>query len=196
MREQGELFGGAPDAMDGGAVLSACGRYRYHLWRVWDTARPQVAWVMLNPSKADATVDDLTLKKCMGFARQWGYGGVHIVNLYAWRHKDPEVLASFVAEGGDGVGPENEAHLRAAMERTTLVVCAWGGHPLARALAPSFFAKVPAGVVCECLGRTAEGAPRHPSRLAYATPREPFAAEVERATDTDAQASMQNGRDP
>lgn len=77
------------------------------------------------------------------------------------------------------VGPENDAHLRAVLSSADLVVCAWGAHPIARARVRSVLAMVPEGAACECLGRTAEGAPRHPSRLAYATPRELIVPEIE-----------------
>ncbi len=181
MTDQRALFdlGAPPSVIDRGALLSPCRLYRYRLWRVWDHALPQVVWVMLNPSTADANDDDLTLKKCQGFARQWGFGGLLVVNLFAWRETDPEALTSCGARGSDIVGPENDLHLRAALQGADLVLCAWGGHPLARARAMVLLAMVPEGVSCECLGRTAEGAPRHPSRLAYATPREVMYPEIE-----------------
>jgi hypothetical protein len=174
VREQTELFehGRPPEVCARGAELSPDERYRYRLWRTWDRALPSVVWVMLNPSTADASTDDLTLKKCQGFARQWGFGGVLVVNLFAWRETDPDRLAERAAEGADVVGPENNRRLRAAIRGAHLVVCAWGAHPIARSRASAVLAMIPENVACDCLGRTSEGAPRHPSRLAYATPRE------------------------
>jgi hypothetical protein len=58
-----------------GAVLSDDGVYRYRLWRIWDDDRAPTAFLMLNPSTADATVDDPTLRRCIAFARRWGAGG-------------------------------------------------------------------------------------------------------------------------
>lgn len=181
MIDQRALFdlGAPPAVIDRGAEISPCWLYRYRLWRVWDRALPRVVWVMLNPSTADANDDDLTLKKCQGFARQWGFGGVLVVNLFAWRETDPGALAVCAAKGTDIVGPENDIHLRAALLDAHLVVCAWGSHPLARARSLAVLAMVPENVACECLGRTANGAPRHPSRLAYATPREVMYPEIE-----------------
>lgn len=168
-----------PRVFDRGATLSPCRLYRYSLWRVWDQDLPQVVWVMLNPSTADANDDDLTLKKCQGFARQWGFGGVLVLNLFAWRETDPEALVACAAKGADIVGPENDTHLRLGLLTAHLVVCAWGSHPIARSRAAAVLAMVPEDVACECLGRTADGAPRHPSRLAYATPREVMYPEIE-----------------
>lgn len=91
------------------AVLSECGRYRYSLGRTWGPG-PGVVWVMLNPSTADAEVDDRTIGRCIAFARRWGYDGIHVVNLYAWRATDPAELLS----APDPVGPENDRYLAAA----------------------------------------------------------------------------------
>ncbi|TMF61888.1 MAG: DUF1643 domain-containing protein, partial [Chloroflexi bacterium] len=75
---------GTPAAVRG-ATFSADRRYRYRLWRRWDGARPVVAFVMLNPSTADARRDDPTIRRCIGFAKSWGFGGVEVVNLFAYR---------------------------------------------------------------------------------------------------------------
>ncbi|MDB5297796.1 MAG: hypothetical protein JWO31_3779 [Phycisphaerales bacterium] len=71
------------------AVLSPCERYRYVLHRWWDESKPAVCWLMLNPSTADAATDDPTIRKCCGFARAWGAGGIAVVNLFALRATDP-----------------------------------------------------------------------------------------------------------
>jgi hypothetical protein len=71
------------------AVLSPDGVYRYRLDRVWG-AGPRVLFVMLNPSTADATQDDPTLRRCLGFARDWGYGSLTVANLYAYRARGPQ----------------------------------------------------------------------------------------------------------
>jgi hypothetical protein len=75
-----------------GAELSACRTYRYRLWRQWDADLAPVVWVMLNPSTADESADDPTIRKCIGFAQRWGYGGIEVVNLYAYRSPDPRQL--------------------------------------------------------------------------------------------------------
>lgn len=152
------------------ATISGCGRFRYTLERdVTDTgpaSRGVVLFVMLNPSTADATADDATVRRCLGFARAWGYGRLLVGNLYAYRATYPRAL--HVAP--DPVGPDNDAHLAMLAARAALIVCAWGQ------CGP--FAERPRAV-CDILGRplhalafTKGGHPRHPLRLSAAlTPR-------------------------
>lgn len=104
------------------AVLSDCKKYRYSLTRVWDDNKPRVLFVMLNPSTADAEKDDPTIRRCIGFAKDWGYGGIYVVNLFALRATNPKDLlkAPFV------VGIENEKWFRRMSSLAHLVVCAWG----------------------------------------------------------------------
>src|SRR5712664_2208515 len=85
------------------AGFSCCGLYRYWLRRHWDAELPPVCFVMLNPSTADAERDDPTIRRCCGFSRRWGYGGIVVVNLYAFRTSDPCCLRNAVHP----VGPEN-----------------------------------------------------------------------------------------
>lgn len=105
-----------------GADLSEDRVYRYRLWRTWDAAKPTVAWLMLNPSTADESEDDPTIRRCIGFARDWGYGGLVVGNLFALRATDPGDLR----EHSDPVGPENDAHLQAICADADRVVAAWG----------------------------------------------------------------------
>ena len=74
------------------AEISPCGLYRYWLEREWDTALPKLVVGMLNPSTADAAVDDPTLLTLIHFGRLWGYGGLAVVNLYGWRSPHPSVM--------------------------------------------------------------------------------------------------------
>ena len=107
-----------------GADFSDCGRYRYKLWRLWDDTRPEVMFIMLNPSTADATADDPTIRRCIGFARAWGYGGVRVGNLFAWRTPYPQALRSAL----DPIGRHNDSALCELAEGAALVVAAWGVH--------------------------------------------------------------------
>jgi hypothetical protein len=137
----------------GGATFSRDRRYRYRLWRRWDDTRPVVAFVMLNPSTADARREDPTIRRCIGFARAWGFGGVEVVNLFAFRATDPRSLRRV----RDPVGPLNARYVRAATRRSALVVAAWGAHGVPdRAGMP----RLPRGG--RCLGFTRGGQPRHP----------------------------------
>lgn len=80
-----------------GAVISQDQLYRYLLWRRWGTG-PVVTWLMCNPSTADATVDDATIRKCTGFAKRWGFDGIHVINLFALRSRDPLALLDNLLE--------------------------------------------------------------------------------------------------
>jgi hypothetical protein len=108
-----------------GAVISDCRRYRYTLERAWATAPRYLMWVMLNPSTADAEKNDNTIRRCIGFAKQLGYTGILVGNLYALRATNPKELRT-PPRGIDAVGPLNDRWLRMLAARTERVICAWG----------------------------------------------------------------------
>lgn len=145
------------------ATISADGRYRYMLTRRWDVFGPTVAWVMLNPSTADAEVDDPTIRRCMGFARDWGYGGIRVVNLYAFRATNPADLW----KADDPVGPDNNINLRRVFREQLLnkapVMAAWGA--FAKQDRVDEVLKMAGSERLQCLDVTQSGAPRHPLYL-------------------------------
>jgi hypothetical protein len=107
------------------ATISECGRYRYHLERSWASKPDYLLWVMLNPSTADATKNDATIRRCIGFAQRLGYTGILVGNLYALRATNPRALRA--PPGGiDAVGPENNRWLRMLAGRASKIICAWG----------------------------------------------------------------------
>lgn len=161
---------------ESGADLSPCGRYRYRLWRRWSDA-PHALWVMLNPSTADATKDDPTIRRCVSFARAWGCGGIVVVNLYAWRATNPEELWRVEREHGfDIVGPTNDATIAAAITEAHVGtrVAAWGTHARPDRVAAVHRMVVAADVEVVCLGRSRAGMPRHPLMVRRGTLREPY----------------------
>lgn len=145
----GDLF------MERDAVISTCGRYRYLLRRAWDHGKPRALFVMLNPSTADAEVDDATIRSCIRLAKGWGFGSFEVVNLFAWRSTDPDALASV----SDPHGPDNLRVTEAAMHRCDIIICAWGAHGMA---ANRKFHKPVERPALYCLGKTKSGAPKHP----------------------------------
>lgn len=153
--------------MTGTAVFSDCGTYRYRLTREIDqpfTPATTVTWVMLNPSTATADTDDPTIRRCIGFARQWGYSRLIVVNLFALRTTRPVHLA----EHDDPVGPENAEHLREAKADADRVICAWGAWPRSHRWLRAELEVVAGGPYerqLYCLGKTKSGAPRHPLYL-------------------------------
>ena len=119
------------ETLEKGATFSRCGTYRYSLWRRWDAKKPVLLWLCLNPSTADAVEDDPTLRRCMGFARDWGYGTSITGNLFAYRATDPEAMK----RAQDPVGPNNNQALKRLAAKADLVIAAWGndGNLLGRA---------------------------------------------------------------
>lgn len=148
--------------MNGQAVISACGRYRYSLQRRWRDDGRTMAFVMLNPSTADALVDDPTIRRCIGFAQREGCGGIHVVNAFAFRATDPRDLLA----ADDPVGPENDDAIVAAVRSCDVVVAAWGAgapRPLRARIDQVHRALLEVRRrPVQCLGVTAAGAPRHP----------------------------------
>ncbi|MCS6126907.1 DUF1643 domain-containing protein [Shewanella baltica] len=106
------------------AVLSPCRRYRYALSRVWDTNKPFVLFIGLNPSTADELQDDPTIRRCIGFAKSWGYGGLVMANLFAYRATDPYEMM----EVSKPVGDMNDQWLETLAEAAGVIVAAWGNH--------------------------------------------------------------------
>ncbi|MGH2543551.1 MAG: DUF1643 domain-containing protein, partial [Ardenticatenaceae bacterium] len=141
-----------------GAIFSPCRRYRYALWRVWDVARPLALFVCLNPSTADGQMDDPTVRRCVGFARTWGYGGVSVANLFAFRAIHPADLKV----SPDPVGPDNDAWLTALAGRADIVVAAWGNHGTFMNRSRTVFALISNP---QCLALTRQGQPAHPLYL-------------------------------
>lgn len=135
------------------------GNYRYWLYREWDATKPTIHFVMLNPSTADASVDDPTIRRCISFATREGFGSLFVVNLYVWRATNPDELRN----APDPVGPHNMEFLasigRAAAGCETPIVCAWGVAPNAEPVINLLRDK---GAKLVCLGKTKNGSPRHP----------------------------------
>lgn len=151
--------------MDDSAIFSADRRYRYVLTRTWDRARPACSFVMLNPSTADERTDDATIRRCIGFARSWGFGSLNVVNLFALRATDPREL--YRAE--DPIGPENDYWLDALDGRSRIVV-AWGDHGVLRGRGAEVLARLRGSPWR--FGLTASGQPLHPLRLRRDAPLE------------------------
>lgn len=167
-----------------GAVISDDELYRYVLWRTWDPALPRAVYCMLNPSTADGNEDDNTIRRCTRFARELGFGGYDVVNLYAYRATEPlELVKASEPQGTNAdriIGPENGIWWADVISGADVLICAWGawwnGTPAKRR--PKRNSPVPLAhgfdVLVKCLGTTKEGAPRHPLYLPAAAKLEPF----------------------
>ncbi|WAL58838.1 DUF1643 domain-containing protein [Thermocoleostomius sinensis] len=163
--------------IQGGAIFDQDHRYRYLLWRTWELAAPRLAFVMLNPSTADAHTNDPTIRRCISFAQSWGYGSLEVVNLFARMATHPRQLQQVT----DPVGVECDRHLIGAISRADRVILAWGKggslyqrdrsvlqllthHRANHCVVPPLY----------CLGVTQNGQPRHPLYLRRNTQLSPF----------------------
>ena len=104
------------------ADFSPCRSYRYALWRTWDKTEPYVLFLGLNPSTADETENDPTITRCIDFAKQWGFGGLCMANLFAFRATQPKDLK----QAKDPVGGANDKWLSKLHRDAGLAVAAWG----------------------------------------------------------------------
>ncbi len=139
------------------AVFSLDKRYRYILRRAWGDATV-VNWIMLNPSTADHEVDDPTIRRCISFSQEWGFGGLAVTNLFAFRATSPKALkAREVAP----VGNENDNIVRHVAGLSGLIVCAWGdGGKLYER--DKKVLQILSTFQLKCVGVTNGGYPRHP----------------------------------
>lgn len=155
------------------ADISDDGVYRYQLGRTWQPDDPVMAWVMLNPSTADADVDDPTIRRCISFAQRCGCGGIEVINLFSYRATDPGRLRDVLRDPrGDLYGPGHRGAWRRVLLASNVlhVVAAWGAHEAATWSADR--STLPPGTVC--LGTTKSGAPRHPLYVKGDAPFEPW----------------------
>lgn len=146
------------------AVFSSDKVYRYTLERWWSpfTQGRYANFLMLNPSTADAVQPDPTVTRAIGFARQWGFGGLVVTNIFAYRSTDPQNLRKV----DDPIGHRNDGHILAMAVGAGLVVGAWGVHgeymDRGRRVAGMLRS---CGIKLHCLGTTKAGHPRHPLYL-------------------------------
>ena len=157
-----------------GAIISECRHYRYHLWRVWDDCLPTMCFVMQNPSTADATDDDPTIRRCVGFAKREGFGGISVRNVFALRATDENELLAHP----DPFGPQNAEHLMAARQVAlmTRLVVAWGERFGGRKLDHHYTRAAAMLVTLKpyCLGVNKSGEPKHPLYLRNDAPLVPW----------------------
>ncbi len=145
------------------ALISPCGKYRYWLNRWWDKGLPLAVFVMLNPSDANAVDDDPTINCCVRLAKREGYGGIHIVNLFAFRTPYREKLA----DQDDPVGPDNDRHILAATRLGAVTILAWGEYVAVPTRPAKVLKMLRAAATSnlKCIERLKGGQPRHPLYL-------------------------------
>lgn len=144
------------------AILSPCETYRYWLRRVLAEEGKSVGFIMLNPSTADAELDDPTIRRCMEFARAWGGRELIVVNLFGYRATDPADLKKATTP----IGPENDSAIDAALQRCDMVVGAWGNHGQYKNRAANLLRRIRSdGKQLHALKVTGKSQPSHPLYL-------------------------------
>lgn len=141
--------------MNSGAEFSECRTYRYKLWRIWDEKKPLVLFIGLNPSTADETKNDPTIRRCIGFAQDWGFGGVVVTNLFAFRATKPADLF----RAAEPVGPKTDQWLKRLSGESELVVAAWGNDGAKFGRSDEIRMIIPK---MKCLNLNKSGEPAHP----------------------------------
>lgn len=150
------------------ATFSTCRLYRYSLWRAWNCKPAKgrytifrgryAMFIGLNPSTADETNDDPTVRRCIRYAQAWGFDGLCMTNIFAYRATLPADMKVI----DDPVGPDNDRALCDLAKGAAIVVAAWGTHGAhvdrhnaVRAMLPSL----------HYLRLTKDGYPGHPLYL-------------------------------
>lgn len=156
------------------ADFSPCRRYRYTLWRQWLGGTGYVMFIGLNPSTADEVQDDPTVRRCINYAKAWGYGSLCMTNIFAWRATDPRDMKA----QDDPVGPENDMHLRECANHASIVIAAWGTHGAHMNRGAQVRAMLPE---LKCLRLTKHGYPAHPLYLPKTLTPQPWPAPEQRS---------------
>jgi hypothetical protein len=113
------------------ALISSCRKYRYHLERHWGDGKPCL-FIMLNPSTADESKDDRTIKRCIAYAMSWGYEQLYVINLFALRSTDPDDLLNHTRPNPSDAKKHLETMLHIIRRDNGICVAAWGGHRAVR----------------------------------------------------------------
>ena len=105
-------------------VLSKCNKYRYELRRAWNSSKPQIMFILLNPSTADDIEDDPTIKKCISYTKRLKGGSIVVCNIFSYRSTDPRLMK----QHNDPVGPNNDYWIKKNAKESKLIIAGWGKH--------------------------------------------------------------------
>jgi hypothetical protein len=155
--------------MERKAIFSDCGTYRYGLWRVWDGEMPAILFIALNPSTGDAHQDDPTIRRCIRFAQDWGYGSLCVGNLFSYRAVRPQAIP----KNKSAIGEANDQWLQKMGEGSATIVTCWGnwGQKLAPHRIATVLSLFPRPIYH--LGLTKLKQPKHPLYLPQTTKIQP-----------------------
>lgn len=141
--------------MKSDASFSKCRSYRYALWRTWDDSKPYAMFIGLNPSTADESEDDPTIRRCINYSKAWGFGGLCMVNLFAFRATAPRDMMS----ANSPIGSDNDKWITQLAKNAGVIVAAWGNDGSYMGRSQNVIALLP-NVMCLKINKTGE--PAHP----------------------------------
>ncbi len=144
--------------------------YRYTLKHEWDASLPCIAWIGLNPSTADESKLDPTLRRVKDFSQRWGYGSFIMLNLFAYRATDPEMMKC----RDDPVGPYNDGHILTSISHCKQIVVCWGRHGGYAGRGEDVIRKIARIRPISCLNLNKDGTPIHPLYVKADTPLKPL----------------------
>lgn len=150
------------------AVFSIGRKYRFYLRRVWDNKLPRMAFVMLNPSTADAFKNDPTVARCQERATRLGFGSFSVTNIFAFRSTQPNALT---LPNVEPIGEGNDAWIQFATRTAARVMVGWGNHGRFNHRGDNVLGALDQdGIQVWCLGQNKGGSPVHPLYQAYEKP--------------------------
>lgn len=150
---------------DNGAVITPDGQHRYKLWRTFNPELPKCMFIGINPSTATATFNDKTVIRCINFANSWGYGGFYFGNLFSYRSRNANKVKDLLKEKGlstgGALGVNCDSYLKEMISKSEIVICAWGtwAWPFLNERVRQVLPMIDKPY---CLGKCADGNPRHP----------------------------------
>lgn len=144
-----------PEFAGSSAVFSDDMTYRYSLTRAWNILGGRCVFIGLNPSTADEIKNDRTVSLCISHAKSWGYGAFTMLNVFAYRSRDPKALYAI----DDPVGPENDEWIVKEIRNAAIIIAAWGVQGTYKNRNEEIEKLVPQ---LHCIGMTKDGIPRHP----------------------------------
>lgn len=156
--------------IDRSALISNCGLYRYNLARTWgDIWGKRLCYIMLNPSTADGSLDDATIRICVGRAERMGMTGIDVVNLFAYRSTDPARLYEIPHPISEPLQPDlNTQMIEAYARSAAMVICAWGRHGILHERGRIVLSALRSWhIQSYALRLNKDGSPAHPLRIGY-----------------------------
>ena len=144
-----------------GADFSPCKQYRYLLWREWTPLLPPACFILLNPSTADSSRDDPTIRRCIGLSKSQGFGSSFFLNAFALRSTSPKNLY----QHGDPIGPENDSYIKKYCKSSSMVFVGWGAHGKLHNRQSQVLSLLSNSTTLYCFAINKGGTPRHPLYL-------------------------------